>query len=353
MRGRRSTLGHKRSIKMPKAQDKSASAAKANTQPDQASNITAGAETGSPGVNINADTAGVLKAIEDLKSDLKGDNAKLKQDIGQLGQEINGKLDNIATDVQGLSQRMDEAEARVSQVEGWAEEATEALCTCLEQQRKLQIKVLDLESRSRRNNMRVFGVPEGQEGDSVTQFIEKLLRSQLQLPEDFNFKIQRAHRALASKPPPGASPRAVIVNFLEFSTKEMILREVWKKGRIQVGTAFIHFDHDYAPEIVKRRREYNAIKKILKDKGIRFQTPFTNMRIHWETGVRTYSSAREAYKELKRRGFQVEEPVIADGGNSAESRLRELLGWQPASSSGPVVALRAKAKLQEFQREQS
>lgn len=81
------------------------------------------------------DTAGVLKAIEDLKSDLKGDDAKLKQDIGQLGQEINGKLDNIATDVQGLSQRMDEAEAHVNQVEveGWAEEATEALCTCLEQ----------------------------------------------------------------------------------------------------------------------------------------------------------------------------------------------------------------------------
>uniref|UniRef100_A0A9J8DG03 L1 transposable element RRM domain-containing protein n=1 Tax=Cyprinus carpio carpio TaxID=630221 RepID=A0A9J8DG03_CYPCA len=188
-----------------------------------------------------------------------------------------------------LSQRMDEAEARVSQVEGWAEEATEALCTCLEQQRKLQIKVLDLESRSRRNNMRVFGVPEGQEGDSVMQFIEKLLRSQLQLPEDFNFKIQRAHRALASKPPPGASPRAVIVNFLEFSTKEMILREVWKKRQDTSG-----------------RREYNAIKKILKDKGIRFQTPFTNMRIHWETGVRTYSSTREAYKELKRRGFQQE-----------------------------------------------
>lgn len=43
--------------------------------------------------------------------------------------------------------------------------------------------------------------------------------------------------------------------------KEMVLREVWKKGKIQVGAAFIHFDHDYAPEIVKRRREYNAIKK--------------------------------------------------------------------------------------------
>lgn len=75
------------------------------------------------------DTAGVLKAIEDLKTDLKGDNARLKQDFDQLGQEINGKLDNIASDIQGLSQRIDEAEACVNQVEDWAEEATEALCT--------------------------------------------------------------------------------------------------------------------------------------------------------------------------------------------------------------------------------
>ncbi|KAJ7993902.1 hypothetical protein DPEC_G00259510 [Dallia pectoralis] len=261
---------------MPKAQEKSASAAKANIQPDKASNTTTGAGTTSPGISM--DTAGVLKAIEGLKSDLKGDNAKLKQDIGLQGQEIS----------------------------------------------------------------------EGQEGDSVTQFIEKLLQSQLQLPEDFKLKIQRAHRALASKPPPGASPRAVIVNFLEFSTKEIILKKVCKKGKIQAGTAFINFDHDYAPEIVKRRKEYNAIKNALKGKGICFQTPFTNMRIHWDTGVRTYASAREAYKELRRHGIQMEEPVTDDGGTSAESRLRE-----PENSSGPAVALRAKAKLHEYQREQN
>uniref|UniRef100_A0A3B3WG78 Uncharacterized protein n=1 Tax=Poecilia mexicana TaxID=48701 RepID=A0A3B3WG78_9TELE len=200
-----------------------------------------------------------------------------------------------------------------------------------------------VKSRSRRNNVRVFGVPEGQEGNSTTQYIETLLRSQLQLPEDLDLKIQRAHRTLTSKP----QPRAIIVNFLEFSTKEKILREVWKKGKIQVGSSIIHFDHDYAPEIVKKRREYNAIIKV---KGIRFQTPFTNIRIHWESGTRTYSSAREAYNDLKRHGIQAEEPATADGVSRAEWRLRELLGWQPVDNSGAAVAPRAKNKLQDFQR---
>ncbi|CAG5895804.1 unnamed protein product [Menidia menidia] len=333
---------------MPKTQDKSAQVAQTNTCLKQTNDNVASSEAESPGTNM--DSEGIIKAIDDLKTALKGDNAKLQQNIDHLGHEINGKLDNIATEVQGLTERVDEAETRVHQVETWAKEATEALCMCIEQQRKTQLKVLDLESRSRRNNVRIFVVPEGKEGNSTPQYIETFLRSQLQLPEDLDLNIQRAHRTLATKPPPDAPPRAIIVNFLEFSTKEKILREMWKKGKIQVGSSIIHFDHDYAPEIVKKRREYNVIKKALKAKGVRFQTPFTNMRIHWESGTRTYSSAREAYNELKRRGIQSEEPVTADGGSGAEASLRALLGWQPAESSGAAVALRAKNKLQDFQR---
>uniref|UniRef100_A0A3Q2ZQ98 L1 transposable element RRM domain-containing protein n=1 Tax=Kryptolebias marmoratus TaxID=37003 RepID=A0A3Q2ZQ98_KRYMA len=290
----------------PQKNDKDAPAAKANMRSNQANDNAAGVGAESAGTNM--DSEGIFKATDELKAVLKGDNAKLQQNIDHLGHEINGKLDSIATDVQGLAEQVDE------------------------QQRKTQFKVLDLESRSRRNNVRVFGVPEGQEGNSTTQYIETLLRSQLQIPEDLDLKIQPAHRT-ESKPPPDSPPRAIIVNFLEFSTKEKILREVWKKGKIQVGSSNIHFDHDHAPEIVKKRREYIAIKKVLKVKGIRFQTPFTNIRIYWESGTRTYSSAWEAYNELKRRGIQMEESATADGGPGAESRLRELLGWQPANNS--------------------
>lgn len=48
------------------------------------------------------DSDGILKGIDDLKMALKGNNGKPKQDIDHLGHEINGKLDSIVTDVQGL-----------------------------------------------------------------------------------------------------------------------------------------------------------------------------------------------------------------------------------------------------------
>ncbi len=140
----------------------------------------------------------------------------------------------------------------------------------------------DLESRSRRNNLRIYGVAEGEEGESAAKFVQDLLRRELHLPEDFNLQIQRAHRSLAQKPADGAQPRPIIVNFLEFTTKEKVLKEVWK---IILRSKVLSFDHDYATEIVQKRKEYNAAKRILKEKGVRFQMPFTRMRIHWETGT--------------------------------------------------------------------
>lgn len=339
---------------MPKAQEKNTSTPKASNIAAAQANTRSGAAAASqrnPGTNM--DSGEIIRAINELKSDIKGHNECLKQEIIQLRQEVNGKLDNLVTAVQSLSDRVDELEPRVEQVEGWTEEATETLCTYLKQQRSLQQKLTDLESRSRRNNIRIFGVAEGEEGNSVLQFVEKFIKSELPASQDLDLKIQRAHRTLAPRSRSDAPPRPIVVGFLEFTTKELILREAWKKRKLQVGERLIYFDHDYASEIVKKRKEYNWIKKALKQKGIRFQTPYTSMRIHWATGVCTYSTAQEAQRELKKRGFTVEEPESTEGESLAETRLLERMGWQRVAGrreKGAAAAQRAKEKLQEFQR---
>ncbi|CAG5895508.1 unnamed protein product [Menidia menidia] len=113
MNGRRNMSSYKKSTKMPKTQDKSAQVAQTNTCLKQTNDNVASSEAESPGTNM--DSEGIIKAIDDLKTALKGDNAKLQQNIDHLGHEINGKLDNIATEVQGLTERVDEAETRVHQ----------------------------------------------------------------------------------------------------------------------------------------------------------------------------------------------------------------------------------------------
>lgn len=122
--------------------------------------------------------------------------------------------------------------------------------------RQMQEKIIDLEGRSRRNNIRIFGLPEDTEGNSVIKYVEQLLKTELQLPEEMTLQIQRAHRALAQKPGPNTTPRSIVVNFLQFETKEMILTKAWQK-KIQVGNKQI-FDYDYPETKVIHRHQKGA-----------------------------------------------------------------------------------------------
>ncbi|KAI9516379.1 hypothetical protein NQZ68_017582 [Dissostichus eleginoides] len=109
------------------------------------------------------------------------------------------------------------------------------------------------------------------------------------------------------RPASDKPPKSIVVNFLQYTTKEMVLKEAWKK-RIQ-----------------------------FQDRAL----------VHWESGPRTYESAQEAAEELNRRGIQIETPRGSPPG--IEERLQKTLPWQRVGNSEDT-AVRAKQRLQGFQR---
>ncbi|KAJ4947635.1 hypothetical protein JOQ06_009669 [Pogonophryne albipinna] len=96
----------------------------------------------------------------------------------------------------------------------------------------------------------------------------------------------------------------MILHFLEFTVKRDGPEESLAKENRCGGWPLI-FDHDYATEVVQKRKAYNGIKKLLKERGIRFQTPLTKMTIHWDDGPKLYGSAQEAACDMRKRGFSV------------------------------------------------
>ena len=148
-------------------------------------------------------------------------------------------------------------------------------------------KLDDLESRSRGNNLRIYGILEDAElrSDSVVVFIEKWLKDKLSIETDL--QIQRAPRALAPKPKKGQPPRSIVLNFQQFNVKEMVLKEAWGKKTVKLGESRIYFDHDYSVRMLQQRKASVNMKKILKGEGILFQTPLNKMRIHWASGMNT------------------------------------------------------------------
>ncbi len=104
----------------------------------------------------------------------------------------------------------------------------------------------------------IFGLKEGEEGGLVTQLIEQLLKNELPLQTNIDLQIQRAHRALKPKPDADKPPRSTVVNFLQYTVWETVLREAWKK-RIHYQNQLLFFDHDYTAEVIWKRKEYNSI----------------------------------------------------------------------------------------------
>lgn len=295
--------------------------------------------------NIRDFKRDIDSSISELKEDLK---KGFKDELTTLKHELDQKLTRVETSLQVHGQAISEAEERISDMETCSAVTKEVLLSVLKEQRRLQEKVTDLESRSRRNNIRLYGIPEGSEGDSMTTFVEKLLTSELTLPDGMNLLIQRAHRALTQRPGPEAKPRSIVINFLRFDVKETVLKLAWKK-KINFNNKQIFFDHDYANGVMEKRRAYGGIKKALKEKGIRFQTPLTRIRVHWSSGPQTYESAHQAAQELRARGIQVT-AVREDPDATLEESIRKAFPWQQTTNGGKHLETRVKERLQEFRR---
>lgn len=290
-------------------------------------------ETGQNNVDVKLDK--ISKQTEDIMRGVREDMGQLREFMDKLGEEMKRGLDGCreetnrkfeTVDLEMRAQRKDIEilEERTVETEEWSTDVHDIIKNSLEQQRKLQEKLTDLEGRTRRNNVRIWGLKEGIEGDSVQEYVDKLIHTELGVAEDVKLEIQRAHRALAPKPQPNKPPRAIIVNFLRFEVKESILRMAWKKT-VKVEGQRVTFDQDYAAEVAAKRRKYAGLKRILKENGIRFQSPMDTLRVHWSEGVQVYHSAQDAARAMRLRGWQVPDP--GDEGTTLIQRLEAARKW--------------------------
>lgn len=117
--------------------------------------------------------------------------------------------------------------------EPWDTSIKDTLIQQLNNQKSLQAKVCDLEGRSRRNDIGIYGIPEKAEGASMLRYVENMIQLRLGditgLCQGWNLGIERAHRALASQPHAGAPPHSTVVRFLQFAMKEKILQAAEEK----------------------------------------------------------------------------------------------------------------------------
>uniref|UniRef100_A0A3B3U250 L1 transposable element RRM domain-containing protein n=1 Tax=Poecilia latipinna TaxID=48699 RepID=A0A3B3U250_9TELE len=183
------------------------------------------------------------------------------QERRDFRKENSDALKGIKEEIKVANSRIDKAENRIEEAEERLQHIEEAT---MELQKRFETRLVDQEGRSRRENVRIHGLKEGAEAGSMTEFIEKL-----EQPPSFPFQIERAHRALPPRPSSESPPRSIVVKFMSFRVKEEIIKKAWQKKGFMYEGKKVFLDHDYAPEVLEKRKEYTEAKRVLWEKKIR------------------------------------------------------------------------------------
>lgn len=204
----------------------------------------------------------IAKLLEEHKAAL---SAEFKSAITPL----EAKLDSVQTTVADHGNRITSLEANANELSDKLE-VLEAKCAAMgDSYNRLKAKTIDLESRCRRNNIRIVGLPESIEGTQPTAFFSGLLKEILgekilpKAPE-----LDRAHRALVAKPAPGSTPRAVIARIHHYQTKAAIVQEARKRrGKLFYQGKPVAIYEDYCPEVLEQRTPYREVMSRLYQRG--------------------------------------------------------------------------------------
>ena len=229
-----------------------------------------------------SDSPGLVKASPDilstdqLVSELEKQRASLLKDMSTLilesAKPLQSSMDALRETVNHFNNRLVAAETLAGD-NFECITSTEKTVKMLEAQNKsLQDRLVDLENRSRRVNLRIINIPEGSErGRDPTEFISDLLMENLgagvltRPPE-----LERAHRSLAPKPGPGGRPRPFVICFHRFQEREKVLR--WaRQHELKHRETTLRVYPDVSAITAKKRAAFNKIKQALYQKGIKFR----------------------------------------------------------------------------------
>lgn len=246
----------------------------------------------SPTTSCNSSClANIANLLEEHRASISADH---KKNLAVIEEQLN----NIQTTISDHGQRIDSLESAANTQDQRIQDLEDRCAALAESNRKLIAKTADLEGRSRRNNIRIVGLPESIEGPRPTKFFSELLvellgNQVLQSPPE----LDRAHRSLAAKPQPGSRPRPVIIRLHHYQTKDLIIREARKRrGSLKYQGTRVQIFEDFTPEVMEQRSKYRDIMAKLYNLGLRPALLFpARLHITLESGARRrFATAEDA-----------------------------------------------------------
>ncbi|KAJ1150653.1 hypothetical protein NDU88_003443 [Pleurodeles waltl] len=134
----------------------------------------------------------------------------------------------------------------------------------------LQNKITDLEDRSRRDNIRLFGIQENEEGPDVQTFLGSVLPKLTSLTFDPSLELQRAHRVGPKRPDGTSRPHPIIACLLRHAQARQLLHASRNHGPFRMEKYEIRMTADYSKDTNERRKAFLALRPRLRQLEMKY-----------------------------------------------------------------------------------
>ncbi len=196
----------------------------------------------------------LIPALRELREDIQATNKSVK--------ELREEFEAIVTKTKQTRDRVDSVQAA-------AREDKRTVTNLKDQLERLTEKMTDMEDRSRRNNVRLVGLPEGMEGLDAAGFLRANLSKWIPSLRGRDIEIDRAHRVYDGGR--GSDrPRTLIFCVLRWHDRSDILkgaRQAYPVKCAQNNVTLLFFP-DFSPATAIRRKAFGPVLKKMTALGL-------------------------------------------------------------------------------------
>ena len=214
----------------------------------------------------------VLRMLTDLgrRIDELSENVnKEMEDIKKNQSEMKNTILEMKNSLEGLKSRVEGTEERICELGERLEEITQGEQVKEKRIKKSEDSLRDLWDNIKHTNIRVIGVPEGEERDKGAEnlFQEIIDENFPNLRKETDIQVQEAQRAPNKINPKRPTPRHIIIKMSRIKDKERILKAA-RECQVTYKGNPIRLSADFSAETLQARRDWHDIFKVLKGKNL-------------------------------------------------------------------------------------
>lgn len=234
--------------------------------------------------------------------------------------DLSSLFHKITSDIHSLDDRVTNAERRLYACTSTVNDTTEAYDAVKEEQAWMRAKLADLEDRSRRNNVKLRGIP-----SDLPRYAKELMHIVIPEASPRDVIIDRIHRIAKPSHLTTSVPRDVLMRFHFYHTKEKLLMGLRAKSPLPAPYTGIQLFPDLSKYTFQLRRQLNPITKGLQNHKLQYKWryPATILIVH-NGQTHAIGDLDEDLKLLHSWGIVPEPPNSAPHGRGSTSSRRQL-----------------------------